>query len=71
MSPLDVIGAVTGLAGIGGIVFAAGRIAESVKANTTATDKLSALLDAMAREFTDRFHDHDKRITVLEKMDEK
>lgn len=59
---------------VGAMVFSAGRFTESVKANTRATEKLSDVIDThltwsaeMAREVADRFHDHDTRITILER----
>jgi hypothetical protein len=58
-----------------GLVYTAGRFSENVKANTRATDKLSDVIDVhmtwsaeMVRESAEKFHDHDKRITVLEEM---
>jgi len=61
---------------VGAMVFSAGRFTESVKANTKATEKLADVIDThltwsaeMAHEVTERFHEHDTRITVLERGD--
>lgn len=58
---------------VGAVVFSAGRFAENVKANTTATEKLSVVIDGhltwsaeIVREHDERFHDHDTRIRSLE-----
>ena len=59
---LAIIGCIIGL---GSLVFAAGRFAENVKANTTATEKLGAMIDGhltwsaeIVREHDGRFHEH-------------
>jgi hypothetical protein len=80
MNPLAVIEGVAAVSALGTLVFAAGRFAESVKANTKATDKLSDMIDGhlkwsaeIVREHDERFHDQasqiarvDARVTVLE-----
>lgn len=67
---LAVIG---GAIALGTLVFSAGRFTESVKANTKATEGLSTVIDThltwsaqIVREHDERFHEHDRRITVLE-----
>jgi hypothetical protein len=73
MNIVDLVGLVSGAAGIGAMVFSAGRFTESVKANTKATESLSMVIDKhltwsaeIVREHDERFHDHDTRIRVLE-----
>lgn len=55
-------------------VFQAGKFTQVVESNRQATDKLTNMIDGhltwsaeMAREYSERFHDHDTRLIVLEK----
>jgi heme/copper-type cytochrome/quinol oxidase subunit 1 len=72
---LELLAAVIGaIVAVGTLVFMAGRFTESVKANTKATESLSMVIDKhltwsaeVVREHDERFHEHDTRITVLEK----
>lgn len=73
MGAATVLEIVASIIAIGGVVFSAGRFTQSVKVNTEATEKLSAMIDGhlvwsaeVVREHDQRFHEHDTRITRLE-----
>lgn len=73
MGVTEIIGVLGGLIAIGAVVLSAGRFVESVKMNTKVTEKLGEMIDGhlkwsveIVREHDERFHEHDRRITVLE-----
>lgn len=74
MDMAQVIEVAAAIVALGAVVFQGGRFTESVKANTKATEGLATVIDThltwsaeIVREHDDRFHEHDTRITVLEK----
>lgn len=73
MDPAQLVEVAASIAGLGAVVFSAGRFTESVKANTLATEKLSEVIDGhltwsaeIVREHDQRFHEQDVRLTALE-----
>lgn len=73
MSVLGIFEGIAAVIAVAAVVFSAGKFTQSVKVNTTATEKLSEVIDGhlkwsaeIVREHDERFHDHDKRISILE-----